>query len=94
MNKAEMIAAVAERAGITKKDAESALDSFIEHTKRSLKRGEDVRIHGLGTFRVKERAARKGRNPKTGEEVDIPASKKIAFSAAKELKEAVQEGGE
>lgn len=90
MTKAEMTTAVSERAGISKKDAEAAIESFIEHTKRALRQGEKVAIHGLGTFKVKERAARKGRNPKTGEEVTIAASKKVAFSASKELKEAVQ----
>jgi DNA-binding protein HU-beta len=89
MNKAELIEQVAVGAHLTKADAGRAMDIAIESIKGTLKKGEDVRIHGLGTFKVKERAARKGRNPKTGEEVDIPASRKVSFSAAKELKEAL-----
>ncbi|MEW6115359.1 MAG: HU family DNA-binding protein [Nitrospirota bacterium] len=90
MTKTELINKMAGDAGISKKDAESAMNALVSGIQNALKSGDKVLISGLGTFKVKERAARKGRNPKTGEEVTIAASKKVAFSASKELKEAVQ----
>lgn len=90
MTKTELINKISGDAGISKKDAETAMNALVSGIQNALKSGDKVLISGLGTFKVKERAARKGRNPKSGEEVMIPASKKVAFSASKELKEAVQ----
>lgn len=89
MNKAELITAMAEKSGLTKKDAEKALKAFMESVEGALTNGEKVQLVGFGTFEVKERAERKGRNPRTLEEIAIPASKVPAFKAGKELKESV-----
>ena len=89
MNKAELITAIAEKSGLTKKDAEKALNAFVESEEGALTSGEKVQLVGFGTFEVKERAERKGRNPRTLEEIAIPASKVPAFKAGKELKESV-----
>lgn len=89
MNKAELITAMAEKSGLTKKDAEKALKAFIESVECALTSGDKVQLVGFGTFEVKERAERKGRNPRTLEEIAIPASKVPAFKAGKELKESV-----
>ncbi|GIO02410.1 hypothetical protein J5TS2_30780 [Brevibacillus halotolerans] len=90
MNKTELIAKVAETAELTKKDAGQVVDAVFEAITGALKGGEKVQLMGFGTFEVRERAARKGRNPQSGEEIEIPASKLPAFKAGKELKEAVK----
>ncbi len=89
MNKADLITSMAEKSGLTKKDAEKALKSFIESVDEALANSDKVQLVGFGTFEVKARAERKGRNPKTLEEITIPASKVPAFKAGKELKEKV-----
>ena len=89
MNKTQLIAAVAEAASISKKDAETAVSAVIASITNSLAAGEKVQIAGFGSFKVKERAERVGRNPKTKETITIPASKAPAFVAGKDLKDAV-----
>ena len=89
MNKTELIAAIAENADLTKKDAEAALKAFIDVVGKSLKKGDKVQIVGFGTFEVAKRAAREGRNPQTGETMKIAASKSPKFKAGKALKDAV-----
>jgi DNA-binding protein HU-beta len=86
MNKAELITYVADKAKITKKAANAAVDAFIEAVKTSLKKGKEVRLVGFGTFGVKKRKARKGRNPRTGEVIKIPAQKVPFFRPSSELK--------
>ena len=86
MNKAQLIEAVAANTS-TKKEAQMAVDSVFDAIKSSLKKKDDVAISGFGTFKVKQTKARAGRNPKTGETIQIPAKKKVAFKAAKDLKE-------
>ena len=90
MNKGELVSAIAEVGQMTKKDAVAGLDALIEVISETLEKGEDIVLTGFGTFKVKERAARKGRNPQTGEEIDIPASKTVAFKAGKTLKDIVK----
>ena len=92
MNKAAIVARVARRMGLNKFTAEGAVDTVLEAIAESLAKEEDVRIAGFGTFRTRSRAARKGRNPATGESVPIPASKIPSFKAAKGLREAVKRG--
>ncbi|MEX5284691.1 HU family DNA-binding protein [Selenomonas sputigena] len=89
MNKTELVANVAEKAGLTKKDAEKALSAVIESIESALVEGDKVQLIGFGTFEVKDRAARTGRNPQTGGEIKIPASKNPVFKAGKALKDAV-----
>ena len=89
MNKTELVAGVAEKAGLTKKDAEKAVNALFESVQQELIAGGKVQIIGFGTFEVKERAARKGRNPRTGQDIEIPASKNPVFKAGKALKDAV-----
>ena len=89
MNKAELIAAMAAKADLTKKDSESALNAFIDTVSESLKKGDKVGLVGFGTFEVVERPAREGRNPKTGESMKIAASKAPKFKAGKALKDVV-----
>ena len=89
MNKAELIAKIAEESKLTKKAAETALDAFVTSVEDALKNGEKVQLVGFGTFEVRERAARKGRNPQTKAEIKIPASKAPVFKAGKALKELV-----
>ena len=89
MNKAELIAAVAAKTGDTKKSAEEAVNAFVSAVSESLKKGEKVQLVGFGSFEVRKRAARKGRNPQTKEEIKIPASKAPVFKAGKALKEVV-----
>jgi len=89
MNKSELIAAMAAKTGETKKDAEIALDAIIAVITASLKKGDKVQLVGFGSFEVKKRAARKGRNPQTKEEIKIPASKAPVFKAGKALKDVV-----
>ena len=89
MNKAELVAAVAAKTGDTKKAAEASVDAFVSVIKETLKKGEKVQLVGFGSFEVRKRAARKGRNPQTKEEIKIPASKAPVFRAGKQLKELV-----
>jgi DNA-binding protein HU-beta len=89
MNKSELIDAIAGKSGLTKADAGRALDGFIQSVEEALKNGDSVALVGFGTFEVKERAERKGRNPQTGEEITIKAAKIPSFKAGKSLKDAV-----
>ena len=89
MNKSELIAAIAAKTGETKKDAEATLNAFIDVVTDALVKGDKVQLVGFGTFEVRKRAARKGRNPQTKEEIKIPASKAPVFKAGKALKELV-----
>ena len=89
MNKTEFIAAVAEKAEISKKDSEKALKAFVDVVTESLVKGDKVQLVGFGSFEVRKRAARKGRNPQTKEEIKIPASKAPVFKAGKALKDLV-----
>ena len=87
MNKSDLIAAMAAKTGETKKSAEASLDAFISTVTESLKKGEKVQLVGFGSFEVRKRAARKGRNPQTKEEIKIPASKAPVFKAGKAVKD-------
>ncbi len=89
MNKAELIASMAEKCELTKKDTEKALKAFMDTVQESLSKGEKVQLVGFGTFEVKQRAARVGRNPRTKEAIDIPASKAPVFKPGKDLKDSV-----
>lgn len=89
MNKSELVTAMAEESGLSKKKCEDALDAFVTAIGDVLKSGEKVKLLGFGTFEVKGRAARIGRNPRTKEPVDIPASKQPTFKPGKALKETV-----
>lgn len=89
MNKTELVAAVAEQAGISKKDAEAAVKAFTDVIAEAMKAGDKVQLVGFGTFEVSERAAREGRNPRTGETMTIEASKTPKFKAGKALKDLV-----
>ena len=87
MNRTELVAAMAEQTNLSKKDAEAALKAFIDVVSEELKKGEKVQLVGFGTFEVSERAAREGRNPQTGETMEIKASKTPKFKAGKALKD-------
>ena len=87
MNKTELVAAMAEQTNLSKKDAEASLKAFIDVVSEELKKGEKVQLVGFGTFEVSERAAREGRNPQTGETMEIKASKTPKFKAGKALKD-------
>ena len=89
MNKAELIAEVAVKTGLSKKDSEKAVNAALDTITASLVKGEKVQLVGFGVFDVKERGVRMGRNPKTKEEIEIPASRVPQFKAGKALKEAV-----
>lgn len=89
MNKSELIDAVAEQSGLTKADTTKALNALIDTVGSAMKRGDDVVLVGFGTFSVKERAARTGRNPKTGEALQIAASKVPSFKPGKGLKDLI-----
>jgi DNA-binding protein HU-beta len=89
INKNDLIAAVADKTGLTKAQAGEAVDATFEAISGSLKSGDEVRIIGFGNFSVSERAASEGRNPRTGEAIQIPASKTPKFKAGKGLKDAV-----
>ncbi len=89
MNKTELVAAIADKAGLSKKDAEKALKAFSDTVTEELKAGNKVQLVGFGTFEVSERAAREGRNPQTGKAMKIAASKAPKFKAGKALKVAV-----
>ncbi|WP_053360886.1 HU family DNA-binding protein [Bacillus sp. FJAT-27251] len=90
MNKSELVSAVSTHAELSKKDAAKAVDALFETISSALANQEKIQVIGFGTFEVRERAARTGRNPQTGEEMPIPASKVPAFKPGKELKEAVK----
>ncbi len=92
MNKAELIHATAEKTGLSKKDAEAAVVAMTQAITEALAQGERVQLVGFGTFEVRERAAHIGRNPKTREEIQVPASKAPVFKAGKALKDAVAQG--
>lgn len=89
MNKTELVAVIAEKAELSKKDAEAALNASVEAISEALAKGDKIQLIGFGSFEVKERAARVGRNPKTKEEIKIPASKYPVFKAGKALKDTV-----
>ena len=89
MNKTELVTRMAEKTGLTKKDAEALLGAFTSTVEEALVEGDKVQLVGFGTFEVRERAARKGRNPQTKEEIKIPASKAPVFKAGKALKDLV-----
>ncbi|MRT93341.1 HU family DNA-binding protein [Ancylomarina sp. 16SWW S1-10-2] len=90
MNKAQLIEAMANKAGLTKADAKKALDAFIESTSEALKGEDRVALIGFGSFSVSTREARTGRNPQTGKPIDIPAKKVIKFKAGSDLVETIQ----
>jgi DNA-binding protein HU-beta len=89
MNRGEFVAAIAEQSGLTKADADRALEAMFKVVKKALKSGDTVSLVGFGTFVVRKRAARSGRNPRTGETIRIKASKVPAFKAGKALKDAL-----
>ena len=89
MNKAELIAAIAAKTGETKKGAEATINAFVNTVMETLAKGDKVQLVGFGSFEVRKRAARKGRNPQTKEEIKIPASKAPVFKAGKALKDLV-----
>ena len=89
MNKTELVAAIAEKAELSKKDAEKAVKAFTDTVAEQLKAGEKIQLVGFGTFEVAERAARTGKNPQTKEEIQIPASKAPKFKAGRALKDTV-----
>lgn len=89
-NKQDLVDSVAKATGLTKKDATAAVDAVFTSIEEALKNGEKVQLIGFGNFEVRDRAARKGRNPQTGAEIEIPASKVPAFKPGKALKEAVK----
>ncbi|WP_128894449.1 HU family DNA-binding protein [Longirhabdus pacifica] len=90
MNKSELITKVSESADMSKKDVTKAVDAIFNTISEALKNNEKVQLVGFGNFEVRERSARKGRNPQTGEEIDIPASKVPAFKPGKALKEGIK----
>ena len=89
MNKTELVAAIVEKAGLSKKDAEKALAAFVDTVAGELKAGGKVQLVGFGTFEVRDRAARTGNNPRTGEQITIAASKNPVFKAGKALKDSI-----
>jgi DNA-binding protein HU-beta len=89
MNKADLIAQVAEKSDMTKKDSEKVVSAVFDTIEEALARGDKIQLVGFGTFEVRERAARKGRNPQTGEEIEIAAARVPVFKAGKSLREIV-----
>ena len=89
MNRGDLVSSMADITSLSKKDCNAALDAFIECVNRALKEGEEVRIIGFGTFSTLNRSAMEGRNPRTGEKIKIPASKRPKFKAGKQLVDAV-----
>lgn len=89
MNKTEFVAEIAEKTGVAKKDVEAVVGSLTDVVAGAASKGDSIQLIGFGTFSLKERAERKGRNPKTGEEITIPASRSVGFKPGKKLKEAV-----
>lgn len=90
MKKSDLIAKIADKSGLTKKDAEKALNAFIDTVTDALVADDKIALVGFGTFETKKRAARKGKNPRTGEIIDIPAAKVPAFKAGQGLKNAIK----
>lgn len=90
MNKSDLVSSVAKAAGLTKADAERAIDATFQTITKSLKKGDDVRLIGFGTFATAQRKATEGRNPRTGAKIKIPAKRLPKFRAGKQLKEAVE----
>lgn len=90
MNKSELIDAMADGANLSKADAKRALESFLDATGSAMKKGDKVALVGFGTFSVTKRAARKGRNPQTGKEINIPAKNVVKFKAGSELSDKVK----
>lgn len=90
MTKADLVVAVAEEVGISKKDAANAVDILFERIQAALEQGEDVKLSGFGAFVVKTRKERRGTSPKTGEEIVIPATKTVGFKPSKSLKDAIK----
>jgi len=90
MNKSELIAAIADKADLSKADAGKAVDAFVEVVAKALKKNDKVSLVGFGTFAIRKRAARQGRNPKTGAVLKIAASKNPTFKAGKALKDSVK----
>jgi DNA-binding protein HU-beta len=90
LNKAELVSLVAEKAGLTKKDADKAVAAVFDGIQETLQKGDKVQLVGFGTFEVRDRSARTGRNPRSGETIEIPASRVPAFKPGKALKEAVE----
>lgn len=90
MKKSDLIAKIADKAGLTKKDAEKALNAFIDTVTETLAADDKIALVGFGTFETKKRAARKGKNPRTGEIINIPAAKVPAFKAGQGLKNAIK----
>ncbi|WP_024832394.1 HU family DNA-binding protein [Ruminiclostridium josui] len=89
MNKSELVDKMAEKSGLSKKDSDRALNAMLESIEEALTSGDKVQLIGFGSFEVKQRAARKGRNPQTMEEISIPESKAPVFKAGKDLKEMI-----
>ncbi|HIW56811.1 MAG TPA: HU family DNA-binding protein [Firmicutes bacterium] len=89
MNKQELIASMTEKTGLSKKDTEASLAAFIETVEETLSKGDKIQLVGFGSFEIRDRAARTGKNPLTGEEMNIPAAKVPAFKPGKALKEKV-----
>ncbi len=89
MNKNELVTAVAERTGLSRKDSDRAINAVLESIQDALAKGDKVSIVGFGTFEVRERGARTGRNPQTGEVINIPSSKVPAFKAGKFLRDSI-----
>ncbi|QSO45735.1 HU family DNA-binding protein [Alicyclobacillus mengziensis] len=90
MNKTDLVQAVAQRTGVTKKEVAQVVDTVFDVIQESLSQGDKVQLVGFGNFEIRERAARKGRNPQTGEEIEIAASKIPAFKAGKSLREGIR----
>ncbi len=90
MNKADLIEAIANDAGLNKADAKKALDAFIDNASKALKKGDRISLVGFGSFAINKRSARTGRNPQTGKEINIPAKKVVKFKAGSELAEMVK----
>ena len=90
VSKKDLVATIADKVELSKKDTEAVVNAFLDSIKESLKDGEKVTLTGFGNFEVRERSARTGRNPQTGEALEIEASKKVAFKAGKALKDAVR----
>lgn len=89
MNKQELVSAIAEKTGLTKADADKAVNAFIDTVKSTMAKGDSLQLIGFGTFSVSERAARTGRNPQTGKEIQIAAKKVTKFKPGKALDEAI-----
>jgi DNA-binding protein HU-beta len=89
MNKGELVKEMAVKSGLTQKDVQKVLDSFFDTVIETLKTGDKVQLVGIGSFEARKRDARKGRNPRTGEEIEIPARTDLVFKAGKQLKDAL-----